>query len=92
MEESFGLAVSPNPFRDEAIVTLALGRPAEVEAALYDVLGRRVVLLASGTYLAGRHTLALDGARLPSGVYVVRAVMEWEGGARTFTQRVTLMR
>ena len=36
-----GLAVSPNPFRGEAAVTLTLGTASEATVALYDVLGRR---------------------------------------------------
>src|SRR5690606_10372569 len=47
-EESLGVKVAPNPFRGEATVTLSLARPSEVEAAVYDVLGRRVAVLVSG--------------------------------------------
>jgi len=63
--------VHPNPTTGTASVPFALRAEAEVEAVLYDVLGRRVLTLASGRYAAGRHALTLDGARLPSGVYVV---------------------
>jgi len=65
-----------------------LPAPSEVEAALYDVLGRQVAVLASGRYGAGRHTVALDGAVLPPGVYVVRAV----AGGAAIAQAVTRLR
>ncbi|HLT47253.1 MAG TPA: T9SS type A sorting domain-containing protein, partial [Rubricoccaceae bacterium] len=93
--EGLGLEVRPNPFRGEAQVTLSLSRPAEVEAALYDVLGRRVALLAprtgsstSGRFPAGHHELPLDAGRLPAGVYVVRVT----AGGAVATTTVTLLR
>src|SRR5690606_23168741 len=67
-------AVRPNPASGSATVPFALGAEAQVEAVLYDVLGRRLAVLASGRYEAGRHALTLEGSlarRLPSGVYVV---------------------
>ena len=94
--EPLGLEVAPNPFRDAAAITLTLAAPAEVEVALYDVLGRRAAVLASGALPAGRHEIALDGAALPAGVYVVRvqarAVSGAERGSAVVTRRVTLLR
>jgi hypothetical protein len=87
-EHGIGLEVRPNPFRGEAQVTLSLSRPAEVEAALYDVLGREVAVLASGRYPVGHHEVALDAGQLPPGVYVVRVTA---GGAFA-TTTVTLLR
>jgi hypothetical protein len=85
---SLGLEVSPNPFQREATVTLTLARPGEVSAAVYDVLGRRVASLHAGPLAAGRHPLALDGAGLVPGVYVVRVV----AGEVAASRAVTLLR
>ena len=71
-EEALRVAVAPNPSRGASTVTLVLAQPSEVEAALYDLLGRRVALLHEGMLAAGSHTLGLDGAALPGGLYVVR--------------------
>ncbi|HLT48159.1 MAG TPA: T9SS type A sorting domain-containing protein, partial [Rubricoccaceae bacterium] len=86
--EGLGLEVHPNPIRGSAAVTLTLARPSEVEVAVYDVLGRRVAVLASERLSAGRHTLALEAGQLPAGVYVVRV----EAGGVVRTRRITLVR
>ncbi len=84
----------PNPFNPETVIPLTLPEAGRVTVAVYDVLGRRVAVLADGPYAAGRHTLRLDGRRLASGAYLVRAVMEPEAGVavRAFTQRITLLK
>jgi hypothetical protein len=87
-QEVLRVEVHPNPFRDEAMVTLVLGHPAEVAAAVYDVLGRRVAVLHEGPLGAGRHALPVEAGRLPPGVYVVRVT---DGGV-VETARVTVVR
>jgi hypothetical protein len=80
--------VAPNPVREVTTVTLTLSRPAEVGAAVYDVLGRRVALLASGALAAGRHALRVEEGRLAPGVYVVRVT----AGRAVVAQPVTVLR
>jgi hypothetical protein len=82
------LEVYPNPMTGRATVTLALTAPAEVRAAVFDVLGREVAVLHDGLLAAGTHRLAFDGARLPAGVYLVRV----ESGSDRLTERITLLR
>jgi len=89
--ENLSLTVQPNPARGEASVTLTLGAPAEVEAAVYDVLGRSVALLHDGPLPAGARTLAFDGAALPAGVYVVRVTARRGGTSTVVTRRLTLL-
>jgi hypothetical protein len=52
-----------------------------------------VAVLASGAYGAGPHALALDGAALPAGLYVVRVTAR-AGNARAAVAvgRVTITR
>jgi len=91
--EGLGLEVRPNPFRGAATVTLTLVRPSEVEAAVYDALGRRVAVLASGRFGAGRHALALGGTGLPAGVYVAYVTADSGGGAPAVAvRRLTITR
>jgi N-acetylneuraminic acid mutarotase len=91
---AFALAAAgPNPFRDGTRLALGLDRPAEATVAVYDALGRRVAVLHDGLLPAGRHLLDWDGTdvsgrRLPSGLYVVRAV----AGERQAALRLTLVR
>ena len=71
-----------------------VGGAAAMRLSLYDVLGRVVAVLADGSFEAGRHEVVLDGAHLPSGVYVLRATVADETGrvAWTFTQGLTLLK
>ncbi len=85
-------AARPNPFHAATTLTLLLPETADVRIGVYDVLGREVVRLAEGAYAAGEHEVAFDGARLPSGVYVVRVEAAGNKRAFTQTQRVTLLR
>ncbi|MEM1042682.1 MAG: S8 family serine peptidase [Bacteroidota bacterium] len=82
----------PNPSSGRVTLPLVLGEDAEARVEVFDVLGRRVALLHDGPLAAGRHALALDGAVLPAGVYVVRATVGGPGEARQLTRRVSLVR
>jgi hypothetical protein len=72
-----GIAARPNPFRVTTRVAFSLARGGQVDAAVFDVSGRRVCRLARGAFTAGAHALAWDGRgddglRAASGVYFVR--------------------
>ena len=86
-------AVYPNPSRAQTTVAFALPEQAEVTLAVYDIMGRRVAMLAQGTMQAGRHTIEWDGRtqmgrRLASGLYLVRM----QAGRFTAIHRLTLVR
>lgn len=73
------LAAWPNPFNPRTMVAFSLPAAQPVEAAVYDLAGRRVRTLHQGPLGAGEQRLAwqgLDGAgkRAPAGVYLVRVV------------------
>jgi len=86
------LSTYPNPFNPVAVVTLEVASPGEASVTVYDVLGRRVAALHEGPLEAGRHAFRLDGAALPSGVYLVRATLGDPEAGRALTQRVTLLK
>lgn len=81
--------VFPNPFNPEAQFRFAINREQHVEVALYDMLGRQVLMLYTGRPTTGQmQVVHIDGHDLPSGLYLVRVVGE------TFaeTQKVTLVK
>jgi hypothetical protein len=80
--------VYPNPFVQQATFTFALPSPEYVRLAVYDVLGREVVVLANGLVEAGQHEARFDGSDLPNGVYLWRL----EAGAEVQTGQLTLLR
>ena len=81
------LPTYPNPVRGQATVRFAVPEQQVVQLALYDVLGRRVQLVADGP-ADGRTEQVLDVSGLSSGTYFLR--MQTDG--HTETQRVTVVR
>ncbi len=72
--ESFGIpATYPNPFNSSMTAIVGLPARSDIYVAVYDVLGRKVAVLASGRYDAGYHKFGLQADRLASGVYFVQA-------------------
>jgi len=83
----------PNPFNPVTHVRFGLSRACDVDLSIYNIHGRRVRVLASRPYEAGRHTLAWDGtdsrgATVASGVYFCRLCAE----GFTATQPMVLMK
>ncbi|MBK8231212.1 MAG: FG-GAP repeat protein [Candidatus Eisenbacteria bacterium] len=69
--------VFPNPVVDAARIRFALSEPGAVKLTLHDLLGRRVAVLADGTFAAGAQSIewngrGVGGRRLLSGVYFAR--------------------
>ena len=69
--------VVPNPVSNAATIAFDLPRESAVELSAYDVSGRRVATVASGSWPAGRHSVrwsavGANGAKLASGVYLLR--------------------
>jgi hypothetical protein len=84
---------APNPFRDRAILELALARASRVNVEVFSVDGRRVRTIAEREFEPGVHNIAWDGhdeqGRIASaGVYFVRASADH----LVFTRRVTLLK
>lgn len=90
-----GLAFSapwPNPARDLSRFECALPEAAQVKVEVFDLVGRRVRLLADESCAAGPRELAFDlrddrGLRLAAGVYLVRAQL----GSTAFTRRLVVV-
>lgn len=77
--EGVALEVFPHPVARNAWFTFRLAAAEPVHLAVYDLLGRRIRVLRDGPTTAGPHTVAWDGTddhgvRVPSGVYLTRAL------------------
>jgi hypothetical protein len=86
-------APQPNPARSAACFEIVLPGPMNVWLGVFDVTGRRVRRLIEGPRDPGAETLTFDlrddaGARLPPGVYLVRARL----GETTFVRRLVVAR
>lgn len=83
----------PNPFNAGTMIEFELARPTQIELSVYDLLGRKVRMLASRSYLAGQHQVYFDGCgsdggALPSGVYFYRL----QSQAATETRKLLLLK
>ncbi len=87
-------APSPNPSRGGSVsIGFALARADQVDLRLFDVSGRMVKTLASGSFGAGAHQVTWDGSsdaggRVPAGVYFYRLVT----AQGRLTRSITLQR
>jgi poly-gamma-glutamate capsule biosynthesis protein CapA/YwtB (metallophosphatase superfamily) len=78
----------PNPARGETALEFWLSAPGEARLSVYDVSGRRVEVLASGAYGAGRHQVRWATAGVAAGLYLCRL----EAGAADVTQKLVVLR
>ncbi len=62
----------PNPFNPSTSITYELAHAAEVNLAVYDLLGREIAILVNGREAPGRHSVQWNAGKLPSGVYYYR--------------------
>jgi hypothetical protein len=62
----------PNPFNPITTISFSLPQPAEATLSVFDLLGRQIRVLASGTQPAGSYKVTFDATGLPSGVYLYR--------------------
>ena len=81
-------AATPNPVQTSTEIRYDLPEPAEIELTVYDLMGREVRRLATGSQGRGSHRVRFDTAALPSGVYLVRL----QDGRRQLTQRITVVK
>jgi hypothetical protein len=87
------LSAWPNPASGSTTLAFEILRSGDVRLQIYDLAGRRVRDLTSGSVDAGRHQTAWDGRdaqghRLSSGVYFVRLTTPSTSAQR----RITLLR
>src|SRR5690606_24012669 len=79
----------PNPFNPEATVRFAVRESKPVTLSLHDVLGRQIATLYEGTPAANETlSVRIDGAGLPSGLYLIRMT----GNGIAATRSVTLLK
>jgi hypothetical protein len=78
----------PNPFNPTTTITYSLPQAAEATLSVFDLLGRQVRVLASGSQPAGTYEVTFDATELPSGVYFYRL----EAGDYVETKSLVLLR
>jgi hypothetical protein len=64
--------IYPNPFNTTVTIPFVLPKSAAVTLSLYDISGRAIATLASGSFAAGVHRVTWNSAAFGSGVYFLR--------------------
>lgn len=88
----------PNPFNPETSIRYELPHDGKVNLAVFDLTGRRIALLESGSKTAGQHLVRWDGrnsagVRVPSGVYFYRLEGTLPAGTATvLTKKMIVMK
>ncbi len=59
----------PNPFNPKTTINFRLTKAANVQIAVYDIIGREVLSLFNGKLGAGKHSVDIDGTNWPAGIY-----------------------
>lgn len=62
----------PNPARNGTRIAYSIGRDSRVDLGIFDLHGRRVATLETGSRTAGAHEVSWAPTGLPAGVYFVR--------------------
>ncbi|MDP8228599.1 MAG: T9SS type A sorting domain-containing protein, partial [Candidatus Electryoneaceae bacterium] len=62
----------PNPFNQSTKINFALPQSASVQLTVWDMHGRKVSVLADGTFAAGRYEAVWTAQGMTSGVYFIR--------------------
>ena len=65
------LRVSPNPASDQAVIGYRIQESTNVEIALYDVIGNKVLDIYSGNTTPGEFAYRFETSNLNSGIYFV---------------------
>lgn len=63
--------ILPNPSVSESKVELVIGNEMQIELALYDMAGRKIETLLSGTQAAGTKQIAINSKGLTNGTYTL---------------------
>ncbi|MBL8027125.1 MAG: T9SS type A sorting domain-containing protein [Fibrobacteres bacterium] len=86
--EMVDMVAKPNPFNPITMITFSVTKRMKIKLALYDLAGRRVMMIKEGFADAGQHIMKLNAVTLPGGMYCLRL----EGEGLMMTRRITLMK
>jgi hypothetical protein len=84
---------TPNPFNPRTLIPFTVTRECKVTIEIFDLTGRRVIVLADGIFPAGAHALSWDarddrGRMVSSGTYFYRVT----AGANSVARKMLFLR
>jgi len=78
----------PNPFNPVTTISWQLDKNGAYEVAVFNVLGQKIDVIASGYATAGSYAKVWNAAKVPSGVYFVQL----QAGNRVKTQKMLYLK
>lgn len=78
----------PNPFNPATTISWELDKNSAFEVAVFNILGQKVDVIASGHANAGRYSKVWDASKFTSGVYFVQL----QAGNRVKTQKMLYLK
>jgi hypothetical protein len=84
--KDLNLSLFPNPTNANSTLSFTLPERANVNVAVYDLMGKRVVDVFAGTETAGNHTYNVAAEKLTSGIYLLKVSLD--NGASVITNRL----
>jgi len=78
----------PNPFNPSTNISFDIPVASNVRLAVYNILGKEVMLMANEILSAGKYNVSLDASDLPSGTYFYRL----EAGSFTAIKKMILIK
>ncbi|MCH8247541.1 MAG: T9SS type A sorting domain-containing protein [Bacteroidetes bacterium] len=76
-------SVYPNPFDRSTQIGFTLEKTGPIELSVFDILGRRIGMIADGVFEAGSYERTLSANGLSAGIYVVRLIAGGRQVSRT---------
>ena len=65
----YDLKTYPNPFTTQSTFSYQLKQTEDVQIAVYNLAGEKIVVLVNQKQVAGKHQIVLDGSKLKPGIY-----------------------
>lgn len=78
----------PNPFNSKTTINYTLKKTSWLKMAVYDIMGREVLLISDAKTDAGKHTIEIDATNWPPGIYFYKAMI----GKQTVTKRMVIVK
>jgi hypothetical protein len=78
----------PNPFNPKTTIPFMVRKSGWVKVAIYDIIGREVLVLQDGKLETGKHSIEVDGTNWPAGIYFYKVKTQ----RATVTKRMVLVK
>jgi len=87
LEQGIRMNAYPNPFRNNLRIDITVQEATHMQLAVYDMMGKMMFVLGEQDLAPGTFSMEWKAGGLPSGTYVLKAVMDRE----QIVKRVTLI-